>query len=78
MEGEVTPILIDRDQPTFVKTPYVKDIIKRALTYVQAGFPIHFSGPSGTGKTTLAMYVAAQVGRPVVLIHGDEEFVTSD
>ena len=33
-------------------------------------------GPPGTGKTTLAMHVAAQLGRPVLLIHGDDEFGT--
>ena len=29
-------------------------------------------------KTTLAFHVAAQLGRPVVLIHGDDEFAGSD
>jgi gas vesicle protein GvpN len=64
--------------PNFVETPYVKDITERALAYVKAGFPVHFRGISGTGKTTLAMHVAACIGRPVVLIHGDEEHSTSD
>ena len=76
--SEIEPILVDRKQPSLVETPYVKDILKRALLYIETGFPIHFRGPAGTGKTTLAMYVAAQVGRPVILIHGDEEFSTSD
>ncbi|PIQ45334.1 MAG: gas vesicle protein GvpN [Deltaproteobacteria bacterium CG12_big_fil_rev_8_21_14_0_65_43_10] len=64
--------------PNFVETPFVKDITERAMAYVAAGFPIHFRGGSGTGKTTLAMHVAAMIGRPVVMIHGDEEFSTSD
>lgn len=76
--AEVQPIMLAKEQPTFVQTPYVKDIIKRALLYIQAGFPIHFSSPAGTGKTTLAMYLAAQLGQPTILIHGDEEFGTSD
>jgi len=76
--SEIQPILIGKEQPNFVETPQVRDIISRAAKYVQAGFPLHFSGPSGTGKTTLAMYLAAQIGRPVVLMHGDEEFGTSD
>ena len=74
----VTPIVIPKEQPGLVETPLVKDIVKRALLYISAGFPVHFRGPAGTGKTTLAMYVAAQIGRPAVLIHGDEEFGTSD
>jgi nitric oxide reductase NorQ protein len=73
-----TTVLELRSLPNFVETPYVQDITKRALAYINAGFPIHFRGISGTGKTTLAMHVAAMIGRPVVMIHGDEEFSTSD
>ena len=76
--SEVQPILVSKEQPNFVETTQVRDIISRATKYIQAGFPVHFSGPSGTGKTTLAMYLAAQIGQPVVLVHGDEEFGTSD
>jgi len=76
--SEVQPIKLAKKQPNFIQTPYVKDIIRRALLYLQAGYPIHFSSPAGTGKTTLAMYVAAQLDQPVILIHGDEEFGTSD
>ncbi|MEK7688968.1 MAG: gas vesicle protein GvpN, partial [Deltaproteobacteria bacterium] len=50
----------------------------RALAYIAAGFPIHFRGASGTGKTTLAMHLASKVGRPVIIMHGDEEHSTSD
>lgn len=67
-----------RPRPDFVRTPAVQDLTTRALAYLQAGFPVHFRGPAGTGKTTLAMHVAAQVGRPIMLIAGDEEFSTSD
>lgn len=76
--SEIQPIMLAKEQPSFVQTPYVKDIIKRAHLYLNAGYPIHFSSPAGTGKTTLAMYVAAQLSQPVILIHGDEEFGTSD
>jgi serine/threonine protein kinase len=34
--------------------------------------------PSGTGKFTIAIHVAAQLGRPVALIHGDDEYGSSD
>ncbi|MBU4126249.1 MAG: gas vesicle protein GvpN [Proteobacteria bacterium] len=64
--------------PNFVETQYVKNITERALAYIAAGFPLHLRGISGTGKTTLAMHVASKIGRPVVMIHGDEEFSTSD
>ncbi|SMC70998.1 gas vesicle protein GvpN [Desulfocicer vacuolatum DSM 3385] len=62
----------------FVETPYVKDITDRALAYLHVGYPVHFSGPAGTGKTTLAFHVAAKLKRTVMLIHGDDEFGSSD
>jgi gas vesicle protein GvpN len=62
----------------FVETPYVQNLTRRALAYLVVGYPVHFAGPAGTGKTTLAFHVAAQRGRPVVLIHGDDEFGSSD
>jgi nitric oxide reductase NorQ protein len=73
-----TTVLEPRSLPNFIETPYVKDITERALAYIAAGFPIHFRGISGTGKTTMAMHVAGKIGRPVVMIHGDEEFSSSD
>ncbi|MBI4298078.1 MAG: gas vesicle protein GvpN [Chloroflexi bacterium] len=78
MVEEATTLLEPHPLPNFVETPFVASIVERALTYVAAGFPIHFRGASGTGKTTLALHVANRLGRPVVLIHGDEEFTTSD
>lgn len=62
----------------FVETKYVRDLTTRALTYIKCGFPVHFRGRAGTGKTTMAMHLARKIGNPVVLIHGDEEFTTSD
>jgi len=78
MIDEMTTVLDPSPLPDFVETNYVKDITKRTISYIKAGFPVHFRGPSGTGKTTLAMHVASKIGRPVVMIHGDEEFTTSD
>jgi gas vesicle protein GvpN len=78
MIEELTTVLEPRPLPDFVETKFVKDVTDRALAYIRAGFPVHFRGASGTGKTTLAMHVASKIGRPVVMIHGDEEFTTSD
>ena len=78
MQGAVDVLLEPRPLSNFVETPFVQGIVGRALNYIAAGFPIHFRGASGTGKTTLALHVASKVGRPVVMLHGDEEFSTSD
>src|SRR3972149_4998374 len=77
MEGATT-LLEPRPLPNFVETPFIRSIVERALTYIAAGFPVHFRGASGTGKTSLALHVASRLGRPMVMIHGDEEFTTSD
>lgn len=63
---------------TFVVTPQIEELVERALAYLDAGYPINLSGPAGTGKTTLALHVASKLGQPVTLIHGDDEFGSSD
>jgi gas vesicle protein GvpN len=70
--------IVPEPSEEFIITPYVQDVTERALTYLQIGYPVHFAGLAGTGKTTLAFHLAAQLGRPVVLIHGDDEFGGSD
>jgi len=77
-EREDLTILKPQAMEDFIKTPFIKEITKRALSYLEIGFPIHFRGPAGTVKTTLALHVASILNRPVMLIHGDEEFGTSD
>jgi len=62
----------------FVLTAHVEELVERALCYLGAGYPINLAGPAGTGKTTLALHLAAELGRPVTLIQGDDEFATSD
>lgn len=62
----------------FVQTESVKSVTRRALAYLNAGYSVHFRGPAGTGKTTLALHTASLLGRPAVMITGDEEMVTSN
>lgn len=62
----------------FVFTPEVKNIARRGLVYLDAGYPIHLTGPAGMGKTTLALHLAGKLGRPAVLVYGDEDFGSSD
>jgi gas vesicle protein GvpN len=62
----------------FVRTPAIDAVCRRAATYLDSGFPVHFRGSAGTGKTTLAMHVAKGRGRPVTLMFGDDALTSSD
>ncbi len=70
--------VVPEPSDSFVLTPYIESLTARALTYLDVGYALHFAGPAGTGKTTLALHVATKRGRPVVLIHGDDEYASSD
>ncbi len=62
----------------FVETPSVKKIIDRAMSYLEAGVPVHLTGQTGTGKSTLALHLAYQLHQPVMLMFGDDGFETAD
>lgn len=69
---------IPEASPGFVSSPPVDELTQRALTYLEIGYPVHLAGFAGTGKTTIAFHIAAKLGRPVILIHGNDEFASSD
>ncbi|MBU4482473.1 gas vesicle protein GvpN, partial [Patescibacteria group bacterium] len=75
---EEQAIIEPRPMVDFVETPYIKRLTRRALNYLKVGIPVHFRGPTGTGKTTLALHIASKIARPAVLLHGDDEYKTSD
>jgi nitric oxide reductase NorQ protein len=76
--GESAVLIEPHPMKGFVQTPSVKELTTRALNYLKTGFPIHFRGPTGAGKTTLALHVAYKLKRPMVLIHGDDQFTSAD
>jgi nitric oxide reductase NorQ protein len=49
----------------------ILSIESRALSYLRASVPIHLRGPAGTGKTTLAIQIAAKLNRSAILLTGD-------
>jgi nitric oxide reductase NorQ protein len=56
----------------------LRAIQNRALAYLRAGLHVHLRGQAGTGKTTLALDIAARLGRPVILIAGDNWFTSAN
>ncbi|MBZ5513738.1 MAG: gas vesicle protein GvpN [Acidobacteriia bacterium] len=78
MTGPGGHSVVPEPSAEFVLTPQIQELTARALRYLEVGYAVHFAGLAGTGKTTLALHVAAQLGRPVVLLHGDDEFGSSD
>lgn len=73
-ESETTLQL--RARPDFVSTETTEHLAQRALRYLEGGYPVHFRGPAGSGKTTLALHLAERLERPVVLLAGDDSFDT--
>jgi len=62
----------------FVETDEVRSYRDRIERWLDADQPVHLIGPTGAGKTSLAMRVASERDRPVVWITGDEALSTAD
>ena len=62
----------------FVETEHVRRLKDRVKLWTSAGYSPHIVGPTGCGKTTLAMQVAKELRRPTVWINGDEQMTTTD
>jgi gas vesicle protein GvpN len=62
----------------FVETEQVKKLKERVKLWAKVGYPPHIVGPTGCGKTTLALQVAKELGRPTVWINGDEQMTTTN
>ncbi|HEX3043443.1 MAG TPA: AAA family ATPase [Bacillota bacterium] len=67
-----------QDPGSIIITSMISDILERAKIYLKAGLPVHFTGPAGAGKTTLALKLAKELGAPYSLIQGDETFNRQD
>jgi gas vesicle protein GvpN len=62
----------------FVETDEVAALRDRVDRWLDAEQPVHLIGPTGCGKTSLALNTAAQRDRPVVWVTGDESLTTAD
>lgn len=67
-----------KDIDGITKDKETEELLERALGYMKAGYPIHFTGPSGAGKTSLALALAKRRRKPVMLIHGNHEMNNKD
>ncbi len=70
-KGSSGPQVWPEPSEHFVLTPQLEELVGRALGYLRAGYPINLAGPAGTGKTTLALHLAAQLRQPVAVNDGD-------
>ncbi|MFC3040372.1 gas vesicle protein GvpN [Virgibacillus xinjiangensis] len=69
---------IQQQNQLYEESTYYQGLIDRGLNYLDAGYPVHFTGSSGIGKTTLALHIAKQRKRPVMLIHGNQDLSNED
>ena len=69
---------INKNSQGIIQDEKTEDLLSRSLQYLKAGYPIHFTGPSGTGKTSLALALAKRRKKPVMLIHGNHELNNKD
>ncbi|WP_408008764.1 gas vesicle protein GvpN [Pseudalkalibacillus sp. A8] len=67
-----------KDTRELIKDPKTEQLLSRSLQYLNAGYPLHFIGPTGAGKTSLALAVAKKRKRPVMVMHGNHELNNKD
>jgi gas vesicle protein GvpN len=63
---------------SFVESPETEAVTRRVERWLSVDRPVHIVGPTGCGKTALAMRAATERDRPVVWINGDADLETKD
>ncbi|MGP4081347.1 gas vesicle protein GvpN [Pseudalkalibacillus sp. R45] len=69
---------IKKDSRDLIQDPETTQLLSRSMQYLKAGYPIHFTGPTGAGKTSLALALAKKRKRPVMVMHGNHELNNKD
>ncbi len=67
-----------KDSRALIEDKEMTHLLNRSLQYLKAGYPVHFTGPTGSGKTALALALAKKRKKPVMLIHGNHELDNKD
>jgi len=68
---------LDR-RSNFFEDSGIRALIDRAVEFARAGVSLHLTGTAGLGKTTLALRVAQELGRPVAFMAGNEWLTAED
>lgn len=61
-----------------VETDEMQSILERSEKYLTSGYPVHFTGAAGVGKTTLSFQLARRFNQPVTLLNGNESLSDTD
>ncbi len=69
---------MSKEQDSFIATPLINEIMERAKIYLKSGLAVHLTGPSGVGKTTIALKLGRDYSESYYLIQGDETFTRND
>lgn len=62
----------------FIETNEVEKLKERVEGWLSTGYPTHIVGPTASGKTTLAMAIAANLDKKIVWVNGSEAMSTED
>jgi gas vesicle protein GvpN len=63
---------------SFFENAAIREFLDRARSYAAAGVPLHLTGPAGMGKTSFALRVAGELGRPVSFMSGNDWLTARD
>lgn len=56
----------------------IRRLADKALLYARAGICVHLRGTAGSGKTSLALHLAEELGRPVTFLAGNDGLTSTD
>ncbi len=65
-------------QTPFVRSPYFANLMERGSYYLKNGLALNLMGPSGVGKTSLALTLARDLGRSALFVQGQNEMSIND
>lgn len=74
----INPWFASNLDQAFYENEEIASVRLRATEYLQAGVPVHLTGPPGLGKTALSFRIASALGRPISFLTGNAWLSSSD